>query len=72
VFWIPERHSELIHFFVNLQSTSFDIFYFFSLTQVHSLVTWAGIQGYHHPGSICLHAHNTNSSIDRASETLLI
>jgi hypothetical protein len=29
VFWIPERHSELIHFSVNLQSTSSDIFYFF-------------------------------------------
>jgi hypothetical protein len=28
VFWIPECHSELIHFSVNLQSTSFDIFYF--------------------------------------------
>jgi hypothetical protein len=25
VFWIPECHSELIHFSVNLQSTSFDI-----------------------------------------------
>jgi hypothetical protein len=28
VFWIPECHSELIHFSVKLQSTSFDIFYF--------------------------------------------
>jgi hypothetical protein len=24
VFWIPECHSKLIHFSVNLQSTSFD------------------------------------------------
>jgi hypothetical protein len=31
---------------------------------------WAGIQGYHHPGSICLHAHITNSSIFRASENV--
>jgi hypothetical protein len=29
VFWIPKHHSELIHFSVNLQSTSSDIFYFF-------------------------------------------
>jgi hypothetical protein len=28
VFWIPECHSELIHFSANLQSTSFDIFYY--------------------------------------------
>jgi hypothetical protein len=32
VFCIPERHSELIHFSVNLQSTSFTSSSFFSLT----------------------------------------
>jgi hypothetical protein len=29
VFWILERHSELIHLFVNLRSPCFDIFNYF-------------------------------------------
>jgi hypothetical protein len=36
------------------------------------LITWVSIQGHHLHGSICLHEHNTNASIVRASQTPLI
>jgi hypothetical protein len=36
VSWIPERQSKLIHFSINLQSTSSNIFYFFIISSSFS------------------------------------